>query len=231
MQVRLFFFIFESLIKKMEYYKNKPEGYYDNVRHEMLKYLPQTAKKIIDIGCGNGAFAAIVKEKNQAEVWGIELMEEEAKIAESVLDKVYIGPCEDFIQTLPNNYFDVIYFNDVLEHLVDPYSVLDNLKCKLTKNGVIISSIPNVRHYRTFAKVVFGKDWKYDEYGIMDKTHLRFFTGKSIKRMYLDLGFKIIIHEPINITKSIKPNLFNILVLFTHMDIRYLQYATVVKVK
>lgn len=215
----------------MKYYENKPVGYYDNVRHEMLKYLPQDAKKIIDIGCGNGAFAAIVKEKNKAEVWGIELMEEEAKIALTVLDKVFTGPCEQFIEDLPDGYFDVIYFNDVLEHLSDPYSVLDILKAKLSKGGVIISSIPNVRFYRTFSKVVFGKDWKYDEFGIMDKTHLRFFTGKSIRRMYEDLGYSIVTHEPINITKSLKPILFNIPLLFTHMDIRNLQYATVARLQ
>ena len=215
----------------MKYYENKPSGYYDNVRYEMLKYLPKKAKKIIDIGCGNGAFATIVKEKNDAEVWGIELMEDEAKVAESVLHKVFTGPCEKFIEDLPNNYFDVIYFNDVLEHLADPYSVLDILKSKLAKGGVVISSIPNVRFYRTFSKVVFAKDWKYDEFGIMDKTHLRFFTGKSIRRMYEDLGYEILIHEPINITKSLKPILFNIPLLFTHMDIRNLQYATVATVK
>jgi len=215
----------------MKYYENKPAGYYDNVRHEMLKYLPVNAKKIMDVGCGNGAFAAIVKQKNQAEVWGIELMEEEAKIAETVLDKVFVGPCEQFIQDLPEGYFDVIYFNDVLEHLADPYTVLDILKSKLAKGGVVISSIPNVRFYRTFAKVVFLKDWKYDEFGIMDKTHLRFFTGKSIKRMYEDLNYNVITHEPINTTKSLKPILFNIPLLFSHMDIRHLQYATVASVK
>lgn len=215
----------------MKYYENKPSGYYDNVRHEMLKFLPSTAKKVIDIGCGNGAFATIVKDKNQAEVWGIELMEEEAKIAETVLDKVFTGACEQFINDLPANYFDVIYFNDVLEHLADPYTVLDILKSKLAEGGVVISSIPNVRFYRTFFKVVFGKDWKYDESGIMDKTHLRFFTGKSIKRMYEDLGYKVQKHEPINSTKSLKPILFNIPLLFTHMDIRHLQYATVAKVQ
>jgi len=215
----------------MKYYENKPVGYYDNVRHEMLHYLPPNAKKIMDVGCGNGAFAAIVKEKNHAEVWGIELMEQEAVVAQTVLDKVFVGPCEQFIQDLPEGYFDVIYFNDVLEHLADPYTVLGILKSKLAKDGVIISSIPNVRFFRTFAKVVFGKDWKYDEYGIMDKTHLRFFTGKSIRRMYEDLGYLIVKQEPINITKSLKPILFNMLVLFTQMDIRHLQYATVAKVK
>lgn len=215
----------------MKYYENKPSGYYDNVREEMLKYLPEGANKILDVGCGNGAFASLVKQKNNAEVWGIELMEEEGKIAETVLDKVLIGNCEIYLKGLPEKYFDVIYFNDILEHLSDPYSVLEILKSKLSSNGVVVSSIPNVRFYRSFSKVVFGKDWKYDEFGIMDKTHLRFFTGKSIRRMYEDLGYKVLIHEGINKTKSLKPILFNILVLFAQMDIRIHQYATVTCVK
>lgn len=215
----------------MKYYETKPEGYYDNTRKEMLKYLPGNAKKILDIGCGNGAFASLVREKNNAEVWGIELMEEEAKVAVDVLDKVFVGNCEKHIDDLPDHYFDVIYMNDVLEHLVDPYSVLETLKSKLATNGVVVSSIPNVRFFRTFAKVLFSKDWKYDEYGVMDKTHLRFFTSKSIKRMYDELGYTILSHEGINVTKSIKPILFNIPFLFTQMDIRNVQYATVATVK
>jgi len=241
MQFKIFFYIFEKFIKTqfilkklfqhMKYYENKPQGYYENVRHEMLKYLPKNAKKVIDIGCGNGAFASLVKEKNDAEVWGIELMENEAKVAEKILDKVFTGSCEQYIQDLPNGYFDVIYFNDVLEHLSDPYVVLEILKTKLSNQGVIISSIPNVRFFRTFLKVIFAKDWKYEDHGIMDKTHLRFFTGKSIRRMYEDLGFQVLTHEPINKTKSLLPILINIPLLFTHMDIRNLQYATVAKVK
>jgi 2-polyprenyl-3-methyl-5-hydroxy-6-metoxy-1,4-benzoquinol methylase len=215
----------------MKYYQNKPQGYYNNVRNEMLKYLPESAKKIMDVGCGNGAFASLVKQKNDAEVWGIELMDAEAKIAETVLDKVFIGGCEIHLEKLPENYFDVIYFNDVLEHLSDPYSVLESLKSKLSPEGIIVSSIPNVRFYRNFAKLVFAKDWKYEEGGVMDKTHLRFFTSKSIKRMYEELGYKILVHEGINKTKSIKPILFNILTLFTQMDIRDHQYATVACLK
>jgi hypothetical protein len=65
----------------------------------------------------------------------------------------------------------------------------------------------------------------------MDKTHLRFFTGKSIRRMYEDLGYSILIHEGINKTKSIKPLIFNILFLFTQLDIINVQYATVASVK
>ena len=215
----------------MKFYENKPLGYYDNVRKEMLKFLPENSKKILDVGCGNGAFASLLKQKNQAEVWGIELMEKEAIIAQEIVDKVLIGNCEKYINDLPDNYFDAIYFNDVLEHLADPYSVLEDLKCKLAPNGVIISSIPNVRFFRTFSKVVFLKDWKYDDFGIMDKTHLRFFTNKSIKRMYEELGYEILIHEGINKSRSLKPILFNFLTFFSQMDIRILQYATVARVK
>lgn len=212
-------------------YKDKPSGYYDNARLEMLKYLPENASRILDVGCGRGVLAELIKNKNKAEVWGIELMESEGLEATPKLDKVFIGPCENFIDNLPDNYFDVIYFNDVLEHLVDPHNVLERIKQKLSPDGVIVSSIPNVRFYKTFARVVFGKDWKYDDFGVMDKTHLRFFTSKTIKRMYEDLGYKIQLHEPLNVTRSLKPLLFNVLVLFTQMDIRYLQYATVVSVK
>jgi 2-polyprenyl-3-methyl-5-hydroxy-6-metoxy-1,4-benzoquinol methylase len=212
-------------------YDNKPDGYYDNIRHEMIQFLPSDANKILDVGCGNGAFAEALKDITNAEVWGIEYMEDQAKIALGKLDKVFSGSCENFLDELPDNYFDAIYFNDVLEHLVDPYMVLDKIKNKLTNNGVVISSVPNVRHHKTFLKTLFHKDWKYLDHGVMDRTHLRFFTGKSIRAMYEDLGYTVLLHKGLNKSKSIKPFLYNIPLLFTHMDIRNLQYATVASFK
>lgn len=211
-------------------YKNKPAGYYDNVRMEMLNYLPKNAHRILDIGCGNGAFAEVIKNKNNAEVWGIEYMNEHGVEAQKKLDKVFIGRCEDFIEDLPNNYFDAIYFNDVLEHLADPYEVLSAIKEKLATGGVVISSIPNIRFYKALRKIVVNKDWQYEDHGVMDKTHLRFFTKKSIRRMYEELGYTIIKHEGINKSKSIKPFLFYTLTLFTQLDMQYVQFATVAKV-
>lgn len=208
-------------------YENKPEGYYNNIRHEMLKYLPENVAKVIDIGCGDGSYAAVIKNKTGAEVWGIEYMQREAIKAEKVLDKVFTGPCEEHIENLPDHYFDAVCFNDVLEHLVDPYSVLEKIKLKLSPQGVVISSIPNVRYHNTFLKVILNKDWDYQESGVMDKTHLRFFTGKSILKMYQDLGYKVEIHEGINMSKSIKPYLYNLPLFFTQLDIRYPQFATV----
>ncbi|MAQ75825.1 MAG: methyltransferase [Aquimarina sp.] len=195
----------------------------------MLKYLPEDAKKIIDIGCGNGAFAEVLKKQNNAEVWGIEYMDREAQVAKSKIDKVFSGPCENYIDELPDGYFDVIYFNDVLEHLVDPYEVLDKIKYKLAPNGIVISSIPNVRYHNTFMRLLLKKDWLYEDYGVMDRTHLRFFTDKSIKRMYKEQGYTVVLQEGINKSRSIRPYLYNIPVLFTQMDILFPQYATVAK--
>ncbi|MHC0442832.1 class I SAM-dependent methyltransferase [Flavobacterium sp. 3-210] len=208
-------------------YEDKPENYFKKLRPEMLKYLPENSSKILEIGCGNGAFGAMLKKGGNREVWGIELMDKEGKEAQKVLDHVFIGKCEDLLNNLPDNYFDAIFCNDVLEHIFDPYSLLKLLKQKLSDNGSVISSIPNIRYHNEFRMFLFSKDWKYAKYGVMDFTHMRFFTGKSIRRMYEDAGYEVKKHEGINKTKSIKPYLLNILFLFTQLDIFYLQYATV----
>lgn len=208
-------------------YENKDEEYYQLVRGEMLVFLPNNAKRVLEVGCGAGNFAKSIKIKNNAEVWGIELMDDEAKRASEIIDKVFSGPCEDHIKNLPDNYFDAIFFNDVLEHLVDPYLVLRNIKSKLSKNGVVISSIPNIRYHSALKSLIINKDWKYEDHGIMDKTHLRFFTNKSIVNMYEDAGYEVKLHKGINKTSSLKPWLYNILFFFTALDMRYLQYATV----
>lgn len=211
-------------------YENKPTGYYDNIRHEMLKYLPEKPATVIDIGCGNGAFSSVVKERTKAEVWGVEYMAREAGEAEKVLDKVFSGSIEENMEKLPNNYFEVAYFNDVLEHLVDPYKVLRDFKQKMVAGGIVISSIPNIRYHNALMPILFKKDFRYRGHGVMDHTHLRFFTNKSIRRMYEEAGYEIVQHEGINRSKSLKPVLYNIPVLFTHIDIFYPQYATVAKV-
>ena len=210
-------------------YNNKSNTYYKNTREEMLEFFPTNAKTVLDIGCGEGAFASLIKEKFKTETWGIEYMEDHGKQAEKSLDKVFIGPCENFIEDLPDNYFDVIYCNDVLEHLVDPEWVLEKLQPKLSEQGIIISSIPNMRYHSALKKLVINKSWEYERSGVMDKTHLRWFTKKSIKNMYERLGYEVLTHKGINKTRSIKPYLYNIPLLFTATDMFYVQYATVAK--
>ena len=127
-------------------------------------------------------------------------------------------------------YFDVIVCNDVLEHLENPFEVLKHLKHNLSEDGILISSIPNIRYFKVLKKVLFNRDWDYEEHGVMDFTHLRFFTQKSIRKMYENLGYKILKHEGINKSKSLRLWLMKLIPGFQNPDVGYLQFATVVQV-
>lgn len=210
-------------------YTDKSKKYYTNSRPEMQELLPENVKKVLDVGCGNGAMSAGLKEKQNLEVWGVEFMENEAQKARNKLDRVISNTIEKSIEELPDEYFDVIYFNDVLEHLSNPNKVLEAIKSKLSANGQIISSIPNVRYHKVFQQYIFKKDWKYEGAGVMDFTHLRFFTSKSIREMYEEAGYDIVYHKGINKTRSVMPYFYNILLLFTALDMFYVQYATIAR--
>jgi len=209
-------------------YENKPDAYYSFPRPEMLELLPKTAKRVLEVGCGQGTFAIQIKDYNNAEVWGIEYMPNEGEVAKKVMDKLFIGAVEDYLDELPDNFFDAIYFNDVLEHLTYPDDVLKNLKPKLVKNGLIISSKPNMRNFRVLKMLVWDGNWDYADHGVMDKTHLRWFTKKSIRKMYEDL-YEVIVHKGLNPSKSLRPILYNIPLLFRASDIKYVQFATVAR--
>ena len=209
----------------------KTNEYFSGDRPEMLKYIPSKAGRILDVGCGKGNFGAYLRKRNQAEVWGVEYEPLQAEKARTQLDKIFSGDIAVIIDQLPANYFDVIVCNDVLEHLTDPYTVLEKMRNKLTNDGVVVSSIPNIRYFRNFFDLVFRKNWDYTDNGIMDKTHYRFFTIKSIPKMFDDTGYEVIQFEGINATKSIRPVLWNALCLGFFSDIRYLQFATVAKAK
>jgi 2-polyprenyl-3-methyl-5-hydroxy-6-metoxy-1,4-benzoquinol methylase len=208
----------------------KPTGYYAQIRTEMIGYIPSTSKRMLEIGCAEGNFGAYFKEKG-LEVWGIEYSSAEAAVAATKLDKVYVGDIALHVDSLPDNYFDVIVCNDVLEHLIDPYIILEKFKTKLSAQGVVVSSIPNIRYFRTLYKFIFKKNWDYTDNGIMDKTHFRFFTINSIRKMYENLGYEIVSHEGINGSPSLKALFWNVITFGAFSDIKYLQFATVARVK
>jgi 2-polyprenyl-3-methyl-5-hydroxy-6-metoxy-1,4-benzoquinol methylase len=200
--------------------------YFGCSRSEMLKYLPPKFDRMLDVGCSNGAFGEVIKKSHACEVWGVDINSSAIELAKEKLDQALCCDLTTNLDTLEDDKFDVIYFNDVLEHFIDPYSLLSGIKSKLTQNGQIIASIPNVRYFRVLSSLLMKRDWKYEDDGVMDRTHLRFFTKKSICRMFEEAGYKVNIIEPINKTKSLRPYLMSILTLgLLGRDIFYPQFA------
>jgi 2-polyprenyl-3-methyl-5-hydroxy-6-metoxy-1,4-benzoquinol methylase len=218
----------ETDLKALKDLYTQQSSYYGEPRKEMISFLPDGAKTILDVGCGDGEFGENLKKTRPLEVWGVELNEEAARTAKSRLDKVLPGSIDQHLEALPNHYFDAIFFNDVLEHIPDPYQLLEKMKIKLSLKGAIISSIPNVRYIQNLRNLLFKRDWKYEDSGILDRTHLRFFTEKSIRRMFEDLNFEIVELEGINPTKSLRPCLYNLFTLGRlGMDTKFKQFAVV----
>jgi 2-polyprenyl-3-methyl-5-hydroxy-6-metoxy-1,4-benzoquinol methylase len=205
--------------------------YYAQSRKEMLPYIPPSTKRLLDIGCHKGAFGFLIKLLYGAEVWGVELAENDSQIARKQIDNVITGDINVVMKDLPNGYFDCISCNDVLEHLVDPYSVLTGFKSKLTPEGVIVCSLPNVRFWGNLKDLLLRKQWKYIDHGILDRTHLRFFTELSMRDMFTDLGFDIVRIVGINPTGSKNLKLFNFLTGGALKDAKYLQFACVIRPK
>ncbi len=197
----------------------------------MLKYIPEGTKTILEFGCGFGGFSSLVKEKLGTENWAVEIDEKAAQEASKKLDKVINTDALEALQKIPEGYFDCIVLFDILEHLADPYSLLHALKTKLTKKGVVVASIPNIRYYRTFIDFVIHGNWDYKEQGIMDKTHLRFFTYKSIIKTFKQLGFEMLELEGIHPTSSRTYKILNVIFLNLLSDIRYKHFAVVAKPK
>jgi len=165
--------------------------YYFGVRDDLIRAIPPQAKRILEVGCAGGMTGKALREKGFKEVVGIEVNEEVAKSGKRYYDQLIIGDVEKVSLPFEKEYFDCILYGDVLEHLLDPWQALKKHHAFLKKGGTIICSIPNIRHYRIVKKLVFKGKWEYQGDGILDQTHLRFFTLHSIRRMLEEAGFEI----------------------------------------
>jgi len=186
-------------MSKDDLYKEKEHKYYSNIRWDIIDLIPEGPHKVLEVGCGTGSTLVKLKEINKAwEIYGFELNEEIVQEHTQNIDKVIIGDIEQLDPPFLENFFDFIIFGDVLEHLVDPQRVLEKYTKYLKNNGVIIASIPNIKHYSVLINLVFRDRFEYKSVGILDKSHLRFFTKKEIINMFNRAGMHV---------KKIKSNL------------------------
>ena len=212
-----------------ELYQDKNDSYYVNERKELLKFVPTAITSALDIGCGAGNFGRMLKNQLNVEVWGIEPDKKSATIAESVLDKVINDVFDAESLKKLDRKFDVIFFNDVLEHVPDPDWALRNCHQLLNPGGAIVASLPNMRFYTVINELLFEQDFKYQDSGIMDKTHLRFFTKKSMMRLFNENGYHIRSIDGINQypVQGKKMKFLSWLLKKWLTDITFLQYAIV----
>ncbi|GMW03464.1 MAG: hypothetical protein AMXMBFR84_45980 [Candidatus Hydrogenedentota bacterium] len=172
-------------------------GYYCAPRPELAALVPAEARIILDCGCGGGELGRLLKQRGAQEVVGIEIVEKAWRIARRNLDDALLGSVEEMELPYEDEHFDCIIFGDVLEHLVDPTAVLRKVSRVLKPGGSICISIPNVRFWQVVEMHANGR-WQYEDAGIMDRTHLRFFCAPEIQAMVQNAGLEIDVFRPLS---------------------------------
>ncbi|SFB66784.1 Methyltransferase domain-containing protein [Polaromonas sp. OV174] len=162
----------------MQSYIDKSADYFAHARKEIVPLLPPQCGRVLEIGCGSGATLGWLRRDHRASsTVGVEISEAAAQCARAHADEVHCLDFERVELPVANSRFDVILCLDVLEHMVNPWLVIDRLVSRyLAPGGTLIVSLPNVRHYSVVLPLLFQGRWDYQDAGLLDRTHLRFFT-------------------------------------------------------
>jgi SAM-dependent methyltransferase len=169
-------------------------GYYGTVRSELFPYLPEGERglRVLELGCGSGVTGARLKALGRAaHVTGVEYVEEAAQEARAVLDTVYHADLATFVLPEEAGTFDLLLCPDVIEHLVSPETILRRMVGRVRPGGWVLTSTPNVRYWRIVYDLAVRGRWDYADAGILDRTHVRFFTKHSILGLHRDLGLEV----------------------------------------
>lgn len=168
-------------------------GYFKKLlpRTDLVGLIPRGTKTVLDVGCGAGNTGEALGEEGFEEIYGVEINPVAASEARPHYREVWVMDVEKDPLPTAEAFFDCIVYGDVLEHLRDPWTVLRRHRALLKDDGVIICSIPNIRYYKVLASLIFRGRWDYMDLGILDRTHLRFFTLKTIENMFRETGFTI----------------------------------------
>lgn len=170
---------------------DKAHAYYTNQRADLVDMLPAVAGRFLEIGCGSGATLAYAKKRGASSTVGVEVNATAAAEARAQgVDQVLVADVEQDELPFGANEFDCIIFADVLEHLYDPWSVLKRLSTHLKDDGSVLMSIPNVKHYPVLRGLLFNDSWTYTDLGVLDSSHVRFFTLSEIRRLLAAAGLR-----------------------------------------
>jgi SAM-dependent methyltransferase len=166
-----------------------------NERPDIEALVPPGTQALLDVGCGTGRLGASLKALGIPRVVGVELNPRAAEQARAALDEVVLADVERDELPFEDASFDCIVYGDVLEHLVDPSRVLVALNERLAPEGEVVLSIPNVAHLWVRLSLLLGR-FEYAGRGILDRTHVRFFTERSLRALLADAGLRVVHLEP-----------------------------------
>lgn len=171
----------------------EPTGYFCNERAEVAALVPPTTTRILDVGCGAGVLGAKLRARQPCAVTGIERDPVAAGAARNVLDRV-VDLDLDLAMPLPfaTGAFDCVVCADVLEHLRDPARLLAEFGRVVEPGGILVASIPNVRNSNVLLPLLVLGRWQYEDAGVLDHTHLRFFTRVEAELLLAQTGWRIV---------------------------------------
>lgn len=198
-----------------ENYASKDTIYFTKPRHDLISIMRKDPnQKVLEIGMGGGDTLVEIKKKGlAAEVVGVDLMElKGTNQTNPLIDNVFYINLDSQLLEVPDNYFDVLIAGDVLEHLTDPWGVLEKVSKKIKVGGQILISLPNIREIKALVSIFLKGRFKYTTEGIFDKTHIRFFCKEDMIELIEAVeGLKIEKVSPIHllISKNSKREIFN----------------------
>ena len=164
-------------------------NYYDGLNQKLLAAIPTDAKRVLELGCANGRLGQRFKELHPGVHWvGIEFNAEAAATASQVLDQVLVLDLDQTDLSQVGRGYDVIVIGDLLEHLKSPEHMLSALYDCSAPEAKIVCCLPNMGHMSVIERMVAG-DISYDDMGLLDKTHSRFFSASSAFKTFLDSGW------------------------------------------
>jgi glycosyltransferase involved in cell wall biosynthesis/2-polyprenyl-3-methyl-5-hydroxy-6-metoxy-1,4-benzoquinol methylase len=166
-------------------------GLDENNSFKKMASLIEDDKHVVDFGCATGYFAQLLTQKG-CTVTGVEINADAAEVARQYCKDVIVADL-DFVtltDILPSQAFNLAVFGDVLEHLRDPWRILEETKDIIKPDGYVVVSIPNVAHGAVRLSLLQGK-FEYDKYGLLDNTHLRFFTRETVEELFERTGYFI----------------------------------------
>jgi len=170
-------------------------AYHTFGRPELAQMFTNLPSLILDVGCSAGSNAALVKSRFPgSRAWGIEMNRDAAALASEKLDRVLRGRFEDFDlreEGIAHGTLDAVLLTDVLEHMYNPWDVMVKLRPYMSAAGQLVLSIPNVRNLWLMDQLSKG-NWTYDAQGLLDITHIRFFTCKEMYKFAEETGYRVV---------------------------------------